>query len=92
MYNNLRSLFAYYMQDYEIYESDLEPLDAYRGQHDISAQKSLVEEMERFLKEVEAGTKSNDDLVKMGIEYIPDRSFTWFRDAISYLKSKVADE
>jgi hypothetical protein len=94
MYENLQDLCEYYMQDFDIiFKTDVGPVDMYCSYHDSAAQKQLLADMEAFLKEVEAGTKSEEDLEEWNLEYIPseDGSWDWFRDAMVHLKKKIAE-
>ncbi|MCU1377013.1 MAG: hypothetical protein JWO68_4299 [Actinomycetia bacterium] len=94
MYESLSKLSAYYSQDFEtIFESKTEPIDAFCEMYELDEQKQLVSDMELFLKEVVAGTKNANDLTRMGMEYNQSLggSWDWFREAIAYLKKKIAE-
>lgn len=94
MYQRLTELCRIYDQDFEsIFESQTEPIDYFCEEHELGEQKQLVNEMEMFLKEVDAGTKNARDLTRMGMEYNQSLggSWNWFREAIAYLKKKIAE-
>lgn len=94
MYENLHALCIYYDEDFDdIYEAKLDPVEYWCGHHDVATRKQLLVEMEEFLKEVEVGTKNAADLSKMGMQYNQSigGSWDWFRDAMEYLKKKIAE-
>ncbi|MCU1377010.1 MAG: hypothetical protein JWO68_4296 [Actinomycetia bacterium] len=93
-YIYLPKLCESYLQDFEsIGQTNTDPVDVFCYRHDLEYQKNLLLEMEAFLQEVEAGTKNAEDLNRMGIEYNQalGGSWDWFRDAIAYLKKKIAE-
>jgi hypothetical protein len=94
MYKYLRELCGEYDQDFEsIFVSRTDPIDVFCEMHELEEQKELMKEMEMFLKEVEAGMKGADDLTGMGMEYNQSLggSWDWFREAMAYLKKKIAE-
>lgn len=94
MYKYLKELSRLYSEDFDsIFESATGPIDVFRYDHNREEQKQLAGEMEMFLKEIEAGTKTESDLVKMGLGYNPsdDESWDWFREAMAHLKKKIAE-
>lgn len=92
MYRNLRRLCGFYSQDHDLlYEKPTDPIDQFCAQNDVNVQKATLQEMVAFLKEVQSGKKSLQNLVDMGLEWVPgeSNSFKWFESAIDYLSAKL---
>jgi hypothetical protein len=59
----------------------------------MQAQEELLSELKEFYRESLSGTKSIDDLVDMGLEYVPGTRpdpRTWLPSQIGCLAARVA--
>ena len=95
MYNMLAEFCGFYMQDHDLlYERNTDPIDDFCGQHNVREQKEALAQLKDFHKAVLSGSKSIDDLLNMGLGYIPGddpNPATWLPPLIDYLAGKIAN-
>ena len=95
MHRMLVEFCGFYMQDHDlIYKRDTDPIDDFCGQHSIQEQKEALVQLKHFHKAVLSGSKSIDDLLNMGLGYIPSDDpdpAIWLPPLIEYLEGKITN-
>jgi len=94
MNRGLRRLCELYIQDHDlIYEKATDPIDMFCRQNGPQAQEELLREMVEFYEDTKSGKKTLQDLINMGLGWVPGdwNTFDWFRSAIEYLRAKLQD-
>ena len=86
---------GFYMQDHDlIYERDTDPIDDFCAQYNVQEQKEALAQLKDFREAVLAGKQNLQDLVSMGLGYIPgddQNPATWLPALIDYLVGKIAN-
>ncbi len=90
----LPKLCELYIQDFDlIFQEPTDPIDMFCQQHDLEDQEVLLNELNKFHQDAISGTKSIENLINMGMEYIPGIEHdprTWLPALIEYLGAKIA--
>jgi hypothetical protein len=72
MMKMLQELCKLYMQDFDcVFQHFTDPIDLFCQQHRLQPQRVLLNRLEEFYRESLTETTSIDDLVKIGLEYVP---------------------
>ncbi|HEY7578816.1 MAG TPA: hypothetical protein VH855_14575 [Acetobacteraceae bacterium] len=90
----LPKLYELYIQDFDlIFQEPTGPIDMFCQRYDLQDQEALLNELKKFHQEAVSGTKTIENLVNMGLEYVPSTEHdpgTWLPAVIEYLSAKIA--
>lgn len=90
----LPKLCELYIQDFDlIFQEPTGPIDMFCQRYDMEDQEALLSELKKFHQQALSGTKSIENLVNMGLEYVPSTDhdpMVWLPAVIEYLSAKIA--